>query len=195
MNFNKSEFIRSAAGERDFPKDNTPRVIFAGRSNVGKSSAINTICQRKNFARVSAMPGKTVFVNLFKIDERLWLVDLPGYGYAKVSYAEQARFSQLIETYMLADRMNIKRAYLIVDIRHKPTVDDKTMYDWFGSYGIPVTIIANKSDKLKKSEIEPNLARCREELGMDENERIIAFSAEKNTGREEVIGDILQTIK
>lgn len=195
MNFNKSEFIRSAASEKDFPKDLTPRVIFAGRSNVGKSSAINTICQRKNFARVSSMPGKTVFVNLFKIDEKVWFVDLPGYGYAKVSQTEQERFSQLIESYMHADRPNIRRAYLIIDIRHKPTADDKTMYNWFGSYGIPVTVIANKCDKLKKSEIEPQLNMCREELRMQDDVKIIAFSAEKGTGREEIVGDILHTIK
>lgn len=195
MNFNNSEFIRSAASEKDFPADLTPRVIFAGRSNVGKSSVINTLCQRKNFARVSSMPGKTVFVNLFRIDNKVWFVDLPGYGYAKVSQSEKDRFSQLIEEYMHADKANIRRAYLIVDIRHDPTPEDCMMYDWFVSYGVPVTVIANKCDKLKKSELAPKLANCREVLGVTEDTVAITFSAEKNTGREEVVRDILHTIK
>lgn len=195
MNFNNSEFIRSAASEKDFPADLTPRVIFAGRSNVGKSSVINTLCQRKNFARVSSMPGKTVFVNLFRIDNKVWFVDLPGYGYAKVSQSEKDRFSQLIEEYMHADKANIRRAYLIVDIRHDPTPEDCMMYDWFNSYGVPVTVIANKADKLKKSELAPKLANCREVLGAAEDTCVVIFSAEKNTGREEVVRDIMQTIK
>ena len=131
MNFSKAEFIRSAASAKDFPRDGLPRVLFAGRSNVGKSSTINTLLQRKNFARVSASPGKTVFVNLFRIDERVWFVDLPGYGYARVSQREKERFSRLIEEYMNADRQNVGRAYLIVDARHRPTADDQLMAQWF----------------------------------------------------------------
>ena len=162
MNFSKAEFVRSAASSRDFPRDSLPRVIFAGRSNVGKSSSINCLLQRKNFARVSAVPGKTVFVNLFLVDKALWLVDLPGYGYARVSQREKERFSQLIEEYMNADRSNVGRAYLIVDARHDPTADDRLMADWFRAYGVPMAVIANKVDKLKKrwSPIWSGSAKC-----------------------------------
>ncbi len=194
MNFNKAEFIRSAASAKDFPKDQTPRILFAGRSNVGKSSTINTLLQRKNFARVSASPGKTVFVNLFRIDDSLWFVDLPGYGYAKVSQREKERFSQLIEEYMNADRENVGRAYLIVDARHKPTADDVMMAQWFRAYQVPMAVIANKCDKLKKSEFEPNMDRIRQVLGLTEEEPLLPFSAEKATGREEVRRDILRVL-
>lgn len=194
MNFNKAEFIRSAASAKDFPKDQTPRILFAGRSNVGKSSTINTLLQRKNFARVSASPGKTVFVNLFRIDDSLWFVDLPGYGYAKVSQREKERFSQLIEEYMNADRENVGRAYLIVDARHKPTADDVMMAQWFRAYQVPMAVIANKCDKLKKSEFEPNMDRIRQVLELTEEEPLLPFSAEKATGREEVRRDILRVL-
>ncbi len=191
MNFSKAEFIRSAASAKDFPRDGLPRVLFAGRSNVGKSSTINTLLQRKNFARVSASPGKTVFVNLFRIDERVWFVDLPGYGYARVSQREKERFSRLIEEYMNADRQNVVRAYLIVDARHKPTADDQLMAQWFRANQVPMAVIANKMDKLKKSEIEPNLARIRQVLEMGEEELLFPFSAEKGTGRDDVRRDIM----
>ena len=180
MNFSKAEFVRSAASSRDFPRDSLPRVIFAGRSNVGKSSSINCLLQRKNFARVSAVP-----------DKALWLVDLPGYGYARVSQREKERFSQLIEEYMNADRSNVGRAYLIVDARHDPTADDRLMADWFRAYGVPMAVIANKVDKLKKSQVEPNMERIRQVLELDENTPLFPFSAEKGTGREEVRRDIL----
>lgn len=194
MNFNKAEFIRSAASAKDFPRDTSPRILFAGRSNVGKSSTINTLLQRKNFARVSASPGKTVFVNLFRIDDTLWFVDLPGYGYAKVSQREKERFSQLIEEYMNADRENVGRAYLIVDARHKPTADDVMMAQWFRAYQVPMAVIANKCDKLKKSEVEPNLERIRQELALSDDEPLLPFSAEKATGRDEVRRDIMRVL-
>lgn len=194
MNFSKAEFVRSAASAKDFPRDQMPRVLFAGRSNVGKSSTINTLLQRKNFARVSASPGKTVYVNLFSVDQALWFVDLPGYGYAKVSHKEKERFSQLIEEYMHADRENVGRAYLIVDARHAPTGDDVIMADWFRAHNVPMAVIANKCDKLKKSEIEPNMARIRQVLSLDEDAPLFPFSAEKATGREEVRRDILKVL-
>ena len=188
MNFSKAEFVRSAASARDFPRDSLPRVIFAGRSNVGKSSSINCLLQRKNFARVSAVPGKTVFVNLFLVDKALWLVDLPGYGYARGSQREKERFSQLIEEYMNADRDNVGRAYLIVVARHDPTADDRLMADWFRAHGVPMAVIANK---VKKSQVEPNMERIRQVLELDETTPLFPFSAEKGTGREEVRRDIL----
>ena len=194
MNFSKAEFIRSAASAKDFPRDGLPRVLFAGRSNVGKSSTINTLLQRKNFARVSASPGKTVFVNLFRIDERVWFVDLPGYGYARVSQREKERFSRLIEEYMNADRQNVGRAYLIVDARHRPTADDCTMANWFRETGRPLVVAANKLDKLKKSEIGPNLEQIRLTLELGEEVPVIPFSAEKGTGKEELLRTILEAV-
>lgn len=186
MNFKNTVFVRSAAKKGDFPADCLPRVVFAGRSNVGKSSTINQVVGKKGFARVSSVPGKTVFVNLFQVDEQGWLVDLPGYGYSKTSKQERERYSRLIEEYFAEDREQIVRIYLIVDARHKPTADDRTMVEWVRYYGKPLTVVANKLDKLKKSEIEPNLARIRETLALDESDVLIPFSAEKGTGCEDL---------
>lgn len=192
LRIESAEFIRSAAGADGFPQDDLPRCAFVGRSNVGKSSTINALLGRKNFARVSSMPGKTVFVNLFLIDKRLWLVDLPGYGYSKTPKTERERYSRLIESYFAADMGKIKRLYLIVDARHKPTEGDKAMMDWIRHYGIPFTIIANKVDKLKKSQIEPSLDVIRQTLLLDDNALLLPFSAEKKTNRDAVLADMIR---
>ena len=187
LNTQKVEYVRSAAGPKDFPRDPLPQVAFAGRSNVGKSSVINRLLNRKNFARVGAAPGKTVHINYFRVDERLYLVDLPGYGYAKVSQAEKDRWARLIQSWFDApDLMTL--GVLIVDARHKPTANDITMADYFKAAGRPWTVVANKMDKLKKSEIEPNLALIRETLALPEAIKVIPFSAEKGTGRDELLG-------
>lgn len=186
MNFQKAEFVRSAAGVCDFPRDGLPQIAFAGRSNVGKSSVINRILGRKNFARVGAAPGKTTHINYFKIDGQLYLVDLPGYGYAKVPKAEKERWGRLIESYF-ASPERITLGIMIVDARHRPTANDCIMADWFKSTGCPFVVVANKLDKLKKSEIESSLKQIREELELDETVKLIPFSAEKGTGREELI--------
>lgn len=128
------------------------------------------------------------------MDNALWFVDLPGYGYARVSQREKERFSRLIDEYMNADRANIGRAYLIVDARHKPTTDDQTMAQWFRAFSAPMAVIANKVDKLKKSELEPNMARIRQTLELEEETPLFPFSAEKGTGRDEVRRDIMQTL-
>ena len=190
LNTQKAEFVRSAAGAKDFPRDLLPQIAFAGRSNVGKSSVINRLLNRKNFARVGAAPGKTTHINYFRIDEKIYLVDLPGYGYAKVSQTEKARWAGLIQSWF-DDRSLMTLGILIVDARHKPTGDDKIMSDYFKGTGRPFAIVANKLDKLKKSEIEPNLQRVRETLELDESVKVIPFSAEKGTGREELLGLIL----
>ena len=193
LNLQRAEFVRSAAKSADFPRDGLPQVVFAGRSNVGKSSVINKILLRKNLARVGAAPGKTTHINYFLIDEKLYLVDLPGYGYAKVSQAERDRWGRLIESWF-ADNALMTLGIMVVDARHKPTADDCTMGEWFKQSGKPFLVVANKLDKLRKSEIEPNLARIRETLGLPDDVKVIAFSAEKGEGRQELLGEILKSM-
>ena len=185
MNFNKVEFVLSAASREGFLRDGLPQLAFAGRSNVGKSSVINRLVNRKNFARVGASPGKTSQINYFRLDGAAYLVDLPGYGYAKVSKAERDRWGRLMEDYFASGL--ITAGVQIVDARHKPTADDITMVNWFYDTGCPVIVAANKLDKLKKSEMEPNLQRIRETLELREEDRLVAFSAERGDGREELM--------
>ena len=194
LNVNNAEFIRSAAKAADFPRDRLPQVVFAGRSNVGKSSVINRLLNRKNFARVGSAPGKTTHINYFLIDKKLYLVDLPGYGYAKVSQSEKARWGRLIESWF-ADTSLMTLGILIVDSRHKPTADDCTMAEWFKASGRPFAVVANKLDKLKKSEIEPNLQRVRDTLELPDEVNVIPFSAEKGEGRAELLGLILEHLE
>ena len=185
INFNQVEFIRSAASPEGFLRDGLPQLAFAGRSNVGKSSVINRLVNRKNFARVGASPGKTAQINYFRLDERAYLVDLPGYGYAKVSKAERGRWGRLMEAYFASGL--ITWGVMIVDARHRPTADDVTMAGWFYDTGCPLVVVANKLDKLKRSEIEPNLQTIRETLTFREGDRLVPFSAEKGTGKEELV--------
>lgn len=194
LNLQKTEFVRSAVSPKDFPRDILPQVVFSGRSNVGKSSVINRFLLRKNFARVGAAPGKTIHINYFLVDEKLYLVDLPGYGYAKVSQAEKARWGQLIE-HWFEDTTLMTLGVMIVDARHKPTADDCTMAEWFKYCGKPFLVVANKLDKLKKSEIEPNMQRIRDTLDLPENVKIIPFSAEKGDGRPELLNEILKSVE
>ena len=193
MNFQKVEFLISAASPKDFPKTRLPEIAFAGKSNVGKSSVINRLLQRKNFARVGEKPGKTIHVNYFTIDSKCYFVDLPGYGFAKVSAAEKARWGKLMEDYFAASRIDL--GVLIVDYRHPPTNNDITMANWFIQSGCPFVVVANKMDKLKKSELEPNLATIRNDLELPEGTPIIPFSAEKGNGRDDLIRLILATVK
>lgn len=187
LNVHKAEFVRSAADPKDFPRDPLPQIAFAGRSNVGKSSVINRLLNRKNFARVGAAPGKTTHINYFRIDEKLYLVDLPGYGYAKVSKAEKDRWAKLIQSWF-DDPELMTLGILIVDARHKPTENDITMAEYFQNSQKPWAVVANKLDKLKKSEIEPNMALIRDTLKLSEDIKVIPFSAEKGTGRETLLG-------
>ena len=193
VNLQKAEFVLSAVSPKNFIQDGLPQVAFAGRSNVGKSSVINRLLGRKNFARVGAAPGKTVHVNYFKVDGTFYLVDLPGYGYAKVSKAERDRWGRLMEDYFARPDL-LTLGVMIVDVRHKPTADDCTMAKWFQDAGCPRIIVANKLDKLKKSEIEPNLQLIRDTLELEEEDRLVSFSAEKGTGRDELLQAILTGI-
>ena len=188
LNFSKVEFIRSAAKPADFLRDGLPQFAFAGRSNVGKSSVINRLVSRKNLAYVGASPGKTTQINYFLVDRGAYLVDLPGYGYAKVPQAEKERWAKLMERYFQDEGRLITAGVLIVDIRHRPTENDLTMHRWFRDTGCPEIVVANKLDKLKKSQVEPALQVIRETLELGEEDRLIPFSAEKGSGKEELIG-------
>ena len=195
MNICNTEFIKSAASPKDFIiAADTPTIVFSGKSNVGKSSVINKLLNRKNFARVGQSPGKTVHVNYFLIDKAAYFVDLPGYGYAKVSKEERDRWGRLMEQFFARDDL-ISLGIMIVDSRHKPTGDDVTMANWFKATQCPIVVVANKIDKLKKSEIEPNMALIRETLELPENVKIIPFSAEKGDGRDALMSEILKYVK
>lgn len=191
INFNKAEFILSAVQPGAFLRDGRPQVAFAGRSNVGKSSVINRLLNRKNFARVGATPGKTTQVNYFLIDGRIYFTDLPGYGYAKVSKEERDRWGRLMENYFQEQGL-ITLGVLIVDARHKPTADDVTMCTWFKESGCPLIVVANKLDKLKKNEIDPNLQRIWDTLELPDTAALIPFSAEKGIGKTELLSAIEQ---
>ena len=186
VNFNKVEFVRSAVRPELFLRDGLPQLAFAGRSNVGKSSVLNRLVGRRNFARVGASPGKTNQINYFRVDGAGYLVDLPGYGYAKVSKEERDRWGALMESYFASGL--ISAGVLIVDSRHAPTADDVTMCRWFQDTGCPLVVVANKVDKLKRSELALSLPRVRVILALGEETPVVPFSAEKGTGREELAG-------
>lgn len=190
INYNRAEFVLSAVKPDTFLRDGRPQVAFAGRSNVGKSSVINCLLNRKNFARVGATPGKTAHINYFRIDDRLHFADLPGYGYAKVSQSEKDRWAKLMEEYFQSGLITL--GIQIVDARHAPTADDVTMCSWFKETGCALIVVANKLDKLKKNEIEPNLAVIREKLVLSGADLLIPFSAEKGTGKQELLSAISQ---
>ena len=193
LNLNRAEFIRSAAAPKQFLRSSLPKVAFAGRSNVGKSSVINRLVNRRQFAKVGATPGKTIHVNYFDIDGKLWFIDLPGYGFAKVSQEERDRWAKLMESFFAEDG-TFDAGVLIVDARHKPTADDVRMAEYFKRSGRAFVVLANKLDKLKKSEIDPAMALIRESLSLDEETELIPFSAEKGDGRERLLGWLLRLV-
>lgn len=183
MNINNTEFYISAASPAQFPKDKLPEVAMLGRSNVGKSSFINCLLNRKNFARTSSVPGKTALINFYLIDKRLYLADLPGYGYAQVSKSEKERWGKLIESYLsLTERISLY--ILLVDLRHSPSKDDRMMCDWLKYFGVPFIVVATKADKLPKAKQQEQAKLIEEELQID---GLIIFSALEKTGREEVL--------
>lgn len=194
MNLQKVEFIRSAAQPNAFLSDGLPQIAFSGKSNVGKSSVLNCVLQRKNFARVGQKPGKTIHINYFKVDEKAYFVDLPGYGYAQVAASEKERWGKLMERYF-AEPERITLGVMIVDARHAPTKLDCVMADLFKSTGRPFLVVANKLDKLKPREIEPNMKCIRETLELDDAVKLIPFSAEKGTGRNDLVQEILHTVE
>ena len=167
------------------PQNTTPEIAFAGTSNVGKSSLINALMNRKSYARISATPGKTQTINFYNINEEMYLVDLPGYGYAKVSEEEKQKWGQLIEKY-LHGSSQLKAVFLLIDIRHDPSANDKMMYDWVVAQGYQPIIIATKLDKIKRSQIDKHLKMLRTGLGLVPGTRIIPFSAMTKQGRDEI---------
>ena len=193
MEITSAEFVISNTDVKKCPTGVFPEYAFIGRSNVGKSSLINMLTARKGLAMTSATPGKTMLINHFLINQSWYLVDLPGYGYAKVSKAERERWGKLMEQFFAVDGL-IDLGVMIVDSRHKPTADDVTMAEWFKSTGCPLVVVANKADKLKKSEIEPNLELIRLTLGLDDSTPLILFSAEKGSGREALMSQILNYV-
>lgn len=167
------------------PQNTKPEIAFAGKSNVGKSSLINALMNRKSYARISATPGKTQTINFYNINEEMYLVDLPGYGYAKVSEEEKQKWGQLIEKY-LHGSSQLRAVFLLIDIRHDPSANDKMMYDWVVAQGYQPIIIATKLDKIKRSQIDKHLKMLRTGLGLVPGTRIIPFSAMTKQGRDEI---------
>ncbi len=182
MNLNNVELMLSAVSKRQYPNTDLPEIAFAGRSNVGKSSLINKLLNRKKLARVSAQPGKTATINFYDIDKTLIFVDLPGYGFAKVSKQEKEKWGKMIEEY-LNEREQLIQVVLLVDMRHKPTNDDIMMYNWIVKSGFEPIVIATKKDKVKPSQRESALKLIKDTLNMDE---VIPFSSEKGDGVDEV---------
>jgi GTP-binding protein len=189
MRIKKSEFITSAVKRNQYPLDNRAEIAFVGRSNVGKSSIINALTNRKKLAKVSQTPGKTRLINFFIINDDFYLVDLPGYGYAKVSKAEKDSWGITIETY-LTSREQLKRVVLLVDSRHKPTGDDILMYEWIKHFGYDVIIVATKSDKLTRNELKKNEKLIRETLKLNIGDKLYFFSSLNKDGRDELIDNL-----
>ena len=186
MEFINAELLNTAVRYDQYPPSDMPEIALVGRSNVGKSSLINCLTNRKNLARTSSTPGKTATINFYSIGDRYRLVDLPGYGYAKRSKEERESWGRMIEGY-LAKRENLVRVIQLVDARHKPTADDKMMLDWINNYGYEPLLVATKLDKLKKSQVEKNLTEIYNELELGDDAVLIPFSAETREGRENVL--------
>ena len=193
MKINSVEFIVSAVRRSQYPDDNLPEFLLVGRSNVGKSSFINTLINRKNMARTSAIPGKTQTLNFFLINKVFYLVDVPGYGFAKVSKQLKNKFGMIIEDY-LQERDNLKMVFMLVDFRHKPTDDDILMYNYLKYYNIPVTIVATKSDKVSKNSYDKNVKMIRNTLNMIDEDDLIVFSATKKIGKQEIHNKIIDIV-
>jgi GTP-binding protein len=185
MQIKSAQYETTAVKPEQYPARFWPEIAWVGRSNVGKSSTINTLLDRKNLARVADTPGKTRVINFYNINDRFYLVDLPGYGYAKVSKTEKAAWAKMIETY-LNTREQLKMIVMLVDIRHAPSSDDRLMYDWLTSRDQPSLIVATKLDKVPVTKVPERLREIRAVLGMAETETLLPFSAVTKKGRNEV---------
>lgn len=183
MKITKAEIVISAVSEKQYPDDNLPEIALAGRSNVGKSSFINRLINRKNLARTSSKPGKTQTLNFYRINDAFHFVDVPGYGYAKVSKREREKWGKMMEEYF-TKRSTLKLAILVVDIRHKPTEDDVMMYDFLKYYDMKVLVIATKLDKIPKNKRQQHLQQVIRTLELEQEDTIIPFSAETGDGKD-----------
>ncbi len=191
---NKAEFMLCAAWKSQWPDESLPEIVMAGRSNVGKSSFINTMTNHSKLAKVSGTPGKTRTLNFFNVNDELRLVDVPGYGYAKVNDKIKESFGDMIDTY-LKDRENLKGMILLVDYRHKPTRDDIEMYEYAKYYKIPVIVVATKEDKLKRNDLQKNAKIIKTALGFDKSDTFLRFSSLNKVGIDEVWEQVLQLIE
>ncbi|MEK3874436.1 MULTISPECIES: ribosome biogenesis GTP-binding protein YihA/YsxC [unclassified Paenibacillus] len=187
MKVTKAEFVISAVGPNQYPDDALPEIALAGRSNVGKSSLINRMIGRKNLARTSSTPGKTQHLNYYRINDGLYFVDVPGYGYAKVSKSQREAWGKMIEKYLM-ERETLKLVLLIVDMRHPPSKDDELMYDWLKAYELPVCVVATKADKVPKTRWPKHLKIIKEALVLRAGDPVILFSSEEGTGKDELWG-------
>ncbi|GAA0786876.1 ribosome biogenesis GTP-binding protein YihA/YsxC [Hathewaya limosa] len=194
MRIKQAEFVCSAVKTNQYPDLDTFEVAFVGRSNVGKSSLINTLTNRRKLVKVSGVPGKTRLINFFLINGKYFFVDLPGYGYAKVSKSEKEKWGKIMEEYLIK-RENLKKIIILVDSRHKPTGDDVLMYNWVKHYEYEPIIVATKVDKLSKNEISKNFKVIKETLGLTKAEKVYPFSALKKVGVDEVIDKIFEGIE
>ncbi|MFD0588316.1 ribosome biogenesis GTP-binding protein YihA/YsxC [Paenibacillus sp. GCM10027627] len=193
MKIMDAQFIISAVKPHQYPEDALPEIALAGRSNVGKSSLINKLIMRKNLARTSSQPGKTQQLNYYRVNDMVYLVDFPGYGYAKVSKTQREQFGQMIETY-LQEREPLKLQLLIIDIRHEPSKDDVLMYHWLKHFNIPTCVVATKADKIPRSKWDKHVKAIKTTLEIDPRDKIVMFSSETGLGREQLWDVISEAI-
>jgi GTP-binding protein len=191
MKVTQAEFVISAVGPSQYPNDALPEFALAGRSNVGKSSLINRLIQRKSLARTSSKPGKTQTLNYYRINEQLYFVDLPGYGFARVSKEKKAQWGRMIEEY-LSKRKELLAVMQVVDLRHPPSKDDQAMYDWLKHLDVRVIIVATKADKIPHGKWQKHLKEVRETLQVEKGDPLVMFSAETGEGKDAVWGEILK---
>lgn len=190
MKIRSSEIVVSAINKDQYPDEGLPEIALVGRSNVGKSSATNALLNRRNFARTSQTPGKTRTINFYLINQEFYFVDLPGYGYAKVSKSEKDKWGVIMERY-LQDRPELCAIFLLVDIRHEPTNDDVMMYEWIKHFGYHCVVIATKADKISRGQYQKHLSIIRKKLNLTKDEKIIPLSSSKKTGVEDVWNEIV----
>ncbi|MFV9511095.1 ribosome biogenesis GTP-binding protein YihA/YsxC [Tepidibacillus sp. LV47] len=193
MKIINAEMVISAVKPEQYPNDGLPEIALAGRSNVGKSSLINKMLQRRSLARTSSKPGKTQTINFYRINKNFYFVDLPGYGYARVSKTVREQWGEMIEKY-LTSRENLKTVLLITDLRHPPTKDDKMMYDWLKHYHIPVIVIGTKADKIPKGKWEKHKKIAKETLQFDPNDTFIIFSSDTGQGRDQLWDELKKVV-
>jgi len=193
MEIKQAEYKTSAVKPTQYPEDGMCEIAFVGRSNVGKSSLINTLTNRRKLVKVSGTPGKTRLINFFTINNKLYFVDLPGYGYAKVSKSEKATWGKMMEQYLI-NRPELKKVVILVDCRHKPTGDDIMMYEWIKHYGYEVIVVATKKDKLTKSELQRSAKVIKETLKLGKEDKLLFFSSLKKEGKEELLEEIFKDL-